>query len=102
MNYSWTDKQNNIFKGLSTIGSEIAGFYEAGLKFYYENIPNGAYFLMHAAREIDGGLRDVLAVDYIPDEDDKSRNRTSILFSLGSEEFNGTSKKLAQCNKKYT
>ena len=57
----WTERQNRIFEGLSAIGQEIAGFYDAGLQIYFGDCPNGAYFLMHAAREIDGGLRNVLA-----------------------------------------
>ena len=54
---AWTEKQKRIHDGLCSIGQEIAGFYEAGLKILDGgNCPNGAYFLLHAAREIDGGL----------------------------------------------
>ena len=89
MTERWTEKQRKIFGGLSAIGQEIAGFYEAGLKIYYEGGPNGAYFLLHAAREIDGGLRDILAVDYTPERGESAAHKKSILFSLGVEEFEG-------------
>ncbi|MFH1441373.1 MAG: hypothetical protein ABIH18_04980 [Candidatus Omnitrophota bacterium] len=71
MKDKWTQQQKNIHEGLSSIGQEITGFYEAGLNIYYGNCPNGSNFLMHAAREIDGGLRDILAVDFVPTEDEK-------------------------------
>lgn len=89
MRDQWTDRQKRIFEGLSAIGQEIAGFYEAGLKIYFGDCPNGAYFLLHAAREIDGGLRDVLAVDYVSDKKENEKHKKSILFSLGAGEFEG-------------
>jgi hypothetical protein len=86
MNHQWTERQKKIFEGLSSIGQEIAGFYEAALEFYYVNFPNGAYFLLHAAREIDGGLRDILGVNSCTEE----KNHTqSIRSSLGSQNFEG-------------
>jgi len=91
MNKIWSEKQNKIYEGLSSIGPEIAGFYEAGLKIYYGDCPNGANFLMHAAREIDGGLRDILAVDFVPVEEEKDRHKKSILFSLGIKQLEGFS-----------
>lgn len=89
MRDKWTDRQKRIFEGLSAIGQEIAGFYEAGLNMYFGDIPNGAYFLLHAAREIDGGLRDVLAVDYTPEEKESDKHKKSILFSLGAKDLEG-------------
>ena len=53
-----TERQQRVFEGLNAIGEEIAGFYEAGLEIYLGTCPNGAYFLLHAAREIDAGLRE--------------------------------------------
>jgi len=91
MNKMWSEKQNKIYEGLSSIGPEIAGFYEAGLKIYYGDCPNGSNFLMHAAREIDGGLRDILAVDFVPSEEEKDRHKKSILFSLGIKQLEGFS-----------
>jgi len=87
MKDNWTQRQKNIYDGLSSIGKEIAGFYEAGLKLYYDNFPNGSNFLMHAAREIDGGLRDILAVDFDPEKDEEEKLKKSILFSLGITQF---------------
>lgn len=87
----WTQQQKNIYDGLSSIGQEIAGFYEAGLKIYYGDCPNGSNFLMHAAREIDGGLRDILAVDFVPAEEEKERHKKSILSSLGIKQLEGFS-----------
>ncbi len=85
----WTEQQTRIFEGLSAIGQEIAGFYESGLNLYFDNYPNGAYLMLHAAREIDGGLRDVLAVDYSPDKDEPEKHKNSILFSLGEKQLEG-------------
>lgn len=91
MKDKWTPQQKNIHEGLSSIGQEIASFYEAGLKIYYGDCPNGSNFLMHAAREIDGGLRDILAVDFVPAEEEKERHKKSILFSLGIQQLEGFS-----------
>jgi hypothetical protein len=91
MKDKWTQQQKNIHEGLSSIGQEIAGFYEAGLNIYYGDCPNGSNFLMHAAREIDGGLRDILAVDFVPTEDEKEQHKKSILFSLGIKQLEGFS-----------
>ena len=91
MKDNWTQQQKNIHEGLSSIGQEIAGFYEAGLNIYYGDCPNGSNFLMHAAREIDGGLRDILAVDFVPAEGEKERHKKSILFSLGIKQLEGFS-----------
>ena len=89
MKENWTDRQKNILKGLSSIGQEIAGFYEGALVFYFGDYPNGAYYLMHSAREIDGGIRDILSVDFIPKKEEKGRHKKSILFSLGVDELRG-------------
>ena len=95
-----SDRQRRIFEGLSAIGQEIAGFYEAGSKIYFEDCPNGAYFLLHAAREIDGGLRDVLAVDYTPGEESPDKHKESILFSLGAQELEGLAEDWFKASKK--
>ena len=62
MNQSWTTRQNDICEGLKCIGEEITSFFESALNHYYnERLPNCAYQIAHAAREIDGGLRDIFA-----------------------------------------
>ena len=56
-------RQAEIHKNLQTIGPEIAAYYLDGLKILHSrNLENAASFLAHAAREIDGGLRDILSV----------------------------------------
>ncbi len=85
MRDKWSEKQKNIYDGLASIGEEIAGFYEGGLQIYYGNLANGAYFLIHAAREINGGLKGIFAVDFNPDDDEKDSHKKSILYSLGEK-----------------
>ena len=46
MKDKWTQQQKSIHEGLSSIGQEIVGFYEAGLKIYYGDCPNGSNFSM--------------------------------------------------------
>lgn len=99
MKDKWTDKQKRIHEGLLSIGQEIAGFYEAGLKIYYGDCPNGSNFLMHAAREIDGGLRDVLSVDFIPAKEEE-KHKKSIMFSLGIDKIEGVGEKWYSVSKK--
>jgi hypothetical protein len=87
-----TERQKLIFDSLSTISQEIAGFYKAGLHIYSGDCPNEAYFLVHAAREIDGGLRDVLAVDYSSEDNEQDRQKKSILFFLSMADLEGLAK----------
>lgn len=112
MKDKWTDQQKRIYDGLASIGQEIAGFYEAGLKIRYDNnFPNGAYLLLHTAREIDGGLRDILAVDYEDKGDPcpncgkpqpvKDNHKNNILFSLGTQEYQGLAKDWFDISKKF-
>ena len=57
-------RQSEIHKNLQVIGPEIAAYYLDGLKILHSNdLENAASFLAHAAREIDGGLRDILSVE---------------------------------------
>ncbi|MCK5260840.1 MAG: hypothetical protein KAJ44_01515 [Thermoplasmatales archaeon] len=54
-------KQLEIYKGLKNIGSEISAFYLDGIKiFNSNNLETKSYLLAHIAREIEGGLRNVL------------------------------------------
>ena len=59
-----SSRQAEIHKNLQAIGPEIAAYYLDGLKILHSrNLENAASFLAHAAREIDGGLRDILSVE---------------------------------------
>ncbi len=56
-------KQIKIYEGLKNIGEEIAAFYFDGVKiFKSEELNTKSYLLAHIAREIEGGLRDVLVI----------------------------------------
>ena len=56
-------RQSEIYKNLQAIGPEVAAYYLDGLKILHSrDLENAASFLAHAAREIDGGLRDILSV----------------------------------------
>jgi hypothetical protein len=58
----WTDQQRKIYSGLKDIGGEAAGFFKSALNYYYNPTqPNSVSHLAHAAREIDGGLRDIFS-----------------------------------------
>ena len=57
-----TPRQNKIYRNLQDIGPEIAAFYRDGVKILQnKEIETAANLLAHIAREIDGGLREVLA-----------------------------------------
>lgn len=54
-------RQAKIYNGLKNIGEEIAGFYLDGIRIYNDQaFISKSYLLAHLAREIDGGLRDIL------------------------------------------
>ncbi len=55
-------RQSEIYRNLEAIGPEIASFYLSGIKVLNDNdLETSSYLLAHIAREIEGGLRDVLA-----------------------------------------
>lgn len=55
-------KQLEIYRGLRSIGPEIAAFYLDGVRILNNNnLETESYLLAHIAREIEGGLRDVLS-----------------------------------------
>ena len=55
-------RQSEIYRNLEAIGPEIAAFYLSGIKMLQnDDIDTSSYLLAHIAREIDGGLRDVLS-----------------------------------------
>ena len=56
-------RQAEIYRNLEAIGPEIAAFYRSGIKVLRDNdLEASAYLLAHLAREIGGGLTDVLKV----------------------------------------
>jgi hypothetical protein len=55
-------EQIDIYDGLKSIGNEIATFYLDGVKIYEnEELKTKSYLLSHIAREMEGGLRDILS-----------------------------------------
>ena len=55
-------RQSEIYRNLEAIGPEIAAFYLSGIKMLQnDDIETSSYLLAHIAREIEGGLRDVLS-----------------------------------------
>lgn len=57
------EKQLKIYEGLKSIGEEVAGFFLDGVLISKsEELGMQAYLLAHCAREIDGGIRDVLSI----------------------------------------
>ncbi len=62
-------KQEMLYKYLSIIGSEIASFYLDALNIIKnKEIETKSNLVAHLAREIDGGLRDILASKSVLDE----------------------------------
>ena len=57
-------RQAEIYRNLEAIGPEISAFYLSGVKVLQnKDIETSSYLLAHIAREIEGGLRDVLSRD---------------------------------------
>ncbi len=57
-------RQREIHRNLKSIGPEIAAYYLDGIRILqHEDLETAASLLAHVAREIDGGLRDILAED---------------------------------------
>ncbi len=55
-------RQAEIHRNLEAIGPEIAAFYLSGVKVLQDDdLETSSYLLAHIAREIEGGLRDVLS-----------------------------------------
>lgn len=89
----FTEKQTKIHKGLGEIGPEIANFYADAIRLVDPSctIASKANLIAHLAREIDGGLRDILA----PAEKKKAKEKelsgpdkghfASILVALGKD-----------------
>ena len=57
-------RQDEIHRNLQAIGPEIAAFYFSAVKVLNDDdLETSSYLLAHIAREIDGGLRDILSSD---------------------------------------
>ena len=57
-------RQSEIYRNLEAIGPEIAAFYLDGIRtLQNKELETTPYLLAHIAREIEGGLRDVLSND---------------------------------------
>ncbi|MYH82709.1 hypothetical protein F4141_18645 [Candidatus Poribacteria bacterium] len=57
-------RQDEIHRNLQAIGPEIAAFYLSAVKVLQnDDLETSSYLLAHIAREIEGGLRDVLSTD---------------------------------------
>ena len=55
-------RQVEIYRNLEAVGPEIAAFYLSGVKVLQnDDLETSSYLLAHIAREIEGGLRDVLS-----------------------------------------
>lgn len=94
-----TKNQQRIYDGLKNIGEALANFYLDGLKMAAPEctISSKANMIAHAAREIDGGLRDVFAPDKaikkvgtsLPNYDpNKDGHFASILAAVGKNDPN--------------
>jgi len=116
-------RQEEIYKGLKSIGNEIAAFYKDAINILDSDFESKSYLLAHLSREIDGGFRDVF---YVNNEDapetcpacqqvitsekckgcgqsikPKNSHRDTILSILGVEKESELSKKWHQTAKKF-
>ena len=57
-------QQREIYQNLKSIGAEIAAYYLDGIKILHsKDLETAASLLAHTAREIDGGLRNILSIE---------------------------------------
>lgn len=89
-------KQLEIYKGLKAIGPEISAFFHDGIRILNSNdLETKSYLLAHIAREIGGGLRDILS--HKEEEAEKSSEESghiaSIAIALGVDTSNTFVKK---------
>lgn len=99
--FELSPRQAEIYRNLEAIGPEIAAFYLNGVKTLQDKDNEiASYQLAHIAREIDGGLRDVLtnvqdkkkiqkrlAKEDIGDLKDRIGHIASILSALGIDDL---------------
>lgn len=98
-----TEREQEIYKGLKSIGPEIAAFFSDAVKIAESDFDTKPYLLSHLSREIESGLRDILT----PKNDEeaiycdkcssqinrKIGHKESIIKSLGLNEENEFVKK---------
>src|SRR3972149_2662913 len=108
-----TPKQLEIHKGLKSIGEEIAAFYLDGIKvFNSSELEIKSYLLAHIAREIEGGLRDILVVREKKEEPkcqncnqiikrDENNHIAEICIALNVDESNPLAKKWHEVARKF-
>lgn len=88
----WSTQQRDIHTGLKNIGIEISGYFKSALISYYdESFPNRVSHLAHVAREIDGGLRDILAPSHLKKQMEDSLEKEGLkqIFGLDLKNFAG-------------
>ena len=77
-------RQREIHQNLKSIGPEIAAYYLDGIRILQrEDLETAASLLAHVAREIDGGLRDILSSDEAKSHI-QSQLTESLLVKLGN------------------
>ena len=79
-------RQAEIYRNLEAIGPEIAAFYLSGVKVLQnDDLETLSYLLAHTAREIEGGLRDVLS---------NAREKKKIQKQLKREDLGGLNERI--------
>lgn len=77
-------RQREIYQNLKSIGPEIAAYYLDGIRILQrEDLETSASLLAHIAREIDGGLRDILSSDEVKGHI-QSQLTEAVLVKLGN------------------
>ena len=99
--FELSPRQSEIYRNLEAIGPEIATFYLSAVKLLKnDDLESSSYLLAHVAREIEGGLRDILSSpqnkrkiqkqlrkEELGDLEDRIGHIASILDALGIEDL---------------
>ena len=99
--FQLSPRQAEIYRNLEAIGPEIAAFYHDGVRtLQNKDLETTPYLLAHIAREIEGGLRDVLSSkqgikkiqkrlkkEDLGDSKDRIGHIASILSALGIDDL---------------
>ena len=98
-----TEREKKIHDGLKSIGTELAAFFQDAIAISKLDIETKPYLLSHLSREIESGLRDVLAASSSKEAEicetcsrptnQKETHKESILNSLGIKQENELVKK---------
>ncbi len=106
-----TERENQIHRGLKSIGAEIAVFFQDAVAISKLDIETKPYLLSHLSREIESGLRDILAPSTSEENkiceacsrpiNQKQGHKESILNSLGIKEENELVKKWHSTAKEF-